>query len=351
MKKTIKIVSAILAIAIPFCIAYFYYESYGANKTLIWTSVLFIANIFYIMFLFDNKERSTTNHLFAFLGMAALYASFFAFSDELEENNKESAEINKKIAYTVGFRSWSSIVEISDIEVKYYDKDGFPYNLKDENVNFYDYSNWKGPLWTLDGQADSLCEFTIDTISKKILLRSCAIALNQKLFSIRNVTDFKVTATFKLISMDNEFYEKHSKSENSDDSKDYYSSQICLIIPANNDSISKNENYLAYEFFYHDFRWSKLRIPEIPKNFTDESLIEKIKHDSLAKENCKRIINSKLVVRDENDSLTFPLRLSATYKNNQCIFYLSNLEESSGVSLFDFKFPGGYGIPSSLINP
>ncbi len=242
-------------------------------------------------------------------------------------------KIDNKTVYTAGFRSWDTEVVISDIKIQYFDKYGQFYEI-DSNV-IYNSTIWKRKIWIngTDTAKDTTVKAIFNETDNTITIKKCGIAINPNVFNDVKPNDFYIEASFILKEVEN-------------DENPFYSSQICLMVPAYQDPIDENkfeftnQIYLAYEYFYEDFAWSKLRIPGINYDFLDEVLEKRLhnKQDSIiARENIAFICDSILKnVNSERNSER--VKLSALYYNNRCVYRIINKDNGVSKALFDFDF-------------
>jgi hypothetical protein len=327
---------AVSTILIPFALFIFFSKLVDGQSAGIISSILIIFNLPLIFVLcsrnFKNIDSSFLNSYFTLVILNASVFPLYVVVKEYKENTQ------REVDYTVGFRSWATKVEISDIDVIYFDEYDNPFKVFDDSLEYYKKENWKGPLWKFKDQPDSLMKFEIPTDSNKIILRSCGITLKKEIFRGKNIRNFKVTATFKFIGCDSTFIEKYMKSKNdsTSESDKYFSSQICLMSPVYKDDNYKWENYLAFEFFYYNFSWSKLRIPVLNYDFYTESLFYRMKHDSIAKKHYHDIIINKLYPEKFDLSKEIKIRLSAMIYDNHCFFKILKTNDTDSAPLFDF---------------
>jgi hypothetical protein len=300
---------------------YLYFSSLTGQAGVIMTVALIVINLPFILHsFFVDKIKSTI--LVAYLTLMILNISTFSVYNIYKEYR---AKNENKVAYSVGFRSWGTKVEISDITIVFYDEYGNPRKL--ENNVIFDTANWAKKLWTAQNKQDRFIYpplVEIDIAKKKIVLTNCGAVLKPIVFHNKEVNNFHVEAKFRLIGMDPIYLQDTSISK-------YYSTQICLKVPVYGEDFS-NATYLGYEYFYHDFTWSKLLIPEINYHFLSESLARKPGSEIIIDQIKTNILKSKSMETKPDSSI----RLSAFLYNNYALFNIYNDDKTNSAPLFDF---------------
>lgn len=97
------------------------------------------------------------------------------------------------------------------------------------------------------------------------------------------------------------------------------------------------DNYLGYEFLYHDFSWSKLRIPGLNYDFMSETLNKReFNKDSVAIKDISYIKSNILNIQGRKIEENSKVILSALIFNNHCVFKIIKDKETDSNPLFDF---------------
>lgn len=296
-------------------------ESSAINVILILIAIT-IPFLLYVI----KKEGIKSNIIYTFVTLLLVYLGIFSAYNYFEKARLESENRTK---FTIGFRAWSSKVTISDIEIEYYDE--FDQNDSIKISDIYNQSNWEINLWP---QKNSDVYFN----KSSIVVKNCGIAIKPDMFEGKP-DEFFVKAKILF--------------ENILDTNEYHTIQYCLRIPVlkknKNDEFVYTERYLGYEFFTNNVIFSKLRVPRLDYDFSNETLdyrshndvdsiqvnhdinyiVEKIMH--CTENNVDSIKNTMSI--SENEEVI----LSAMYYNRQCTYKIYNCKNRENKNLFDFN--------------
>lgn len=205
----------LLAPVLIIIILFFYFKTM-IGTPLAWQIfiVLICINLPFLLYSL-NKEEINSSLINAYATLMILNFSAFPIFNIF----KEFKDYNeRKVRYTIGFRAWASEVEISDIEIIYFDEYNNPIRIADDDI--YNKKKWEVNLWIYHNYTQNIIS-DIKKNERNIHLTNCGIALNPKIFENKKVKNFVVKATFKLLKIDSIFVKKFMPGE----SKYYYSSR------------------------------------------------------------------------------------------------------------------------------
>lgn len=348
-KNRFKILLFLIHIIPAVCIiwAIFIYATDPSSiENKIVAAVMGIINLsFFIFAVFLKKEEIKETTYTAYFTLMIFNVGIFPlfnYIKDYQERNKE------EVKYTIGFRSWGTRVEYSNIKVFYYDRFGNPYAIHDSIIN--NYANWIPRLWTemnIDNELE--LPYSSDTIKKGdkliISLTNCGAVLNPKVFEKDKVSSFSVSADIRYLETDPR-YVKEKKNER------YESTQICLRVPYYVNSSDKKasesskykEIYYGFELPFWNFSWSKLRIPAFNFDYTETELYYRVMNNP-NDQYARHIINgiNKTIFRNELIDSIKPidtlstLKLSAMIIGNNASFYIYKEGSTHSLPLFNFR--------------
>lgn len=321
--------SAVLITSLGLIFFFTLYRKFTWETGLVCLCLAFIDVLFFV-FIYRRRDRlrdETFNAYFTLMIFNLSIVSLYPIIKDYKERNKI------EYVYTVGFRAWKSEVVISNINIHYFDKYGNPYQVEHEKV--MDSSNWN--LSFVDSNYKNT--WTNGTIK----LRNCALIFDHKRFKSKNITNFSISADVEYINTDSSELKKVSAER-------YQSFQFCLRVPykiegRDVDKHKMSETYYGFEFFFEDFSWSKLRIPSLNYDYSEEELDYKKDNTPPDMHALKCIMKINTHILDKEADTIYnntvkpltKLHLNAMLLNNKASFYISKPNDPSTFPLFNFE--------------
>ena len=317
----IKLEAAAVIISVGFAFIFILNSNVDKRYSLLYAFLVLLVNFAFLYFLYDQRKIDDiaidSNHLRIFLLLIVFNigsVSAYKYYDEYKYDQI------KKEGHTVGLRAYGCEVVFDNLKIQYWDSINSWTEIPDKNL--YLNSNWIGPLWISSYLKDSE-NFKIK--DKILTLRNSGRVFNPALINKGlGSKNFQITASVILKSIDPVFM----NNELEDDEK-YHSIQFCIKVPKDTENKYDNDFYVAAEYFFQDFSWSKLRNPALDiDDFSGNEVINSEDEQSY-------IRNKILITKGNHVSLEKKLLLSAKIFNDNAILQIKNPKNGESKILYN----------------